>query len=539
MRTATFIATAGIFCMLAPTACTTDDVDVDPPDNTPARNLFPIDDDAFAEYLLFLMVPGLVENSVGEATRYSLDIDLVEGVTELSLSKTTSAVDALTSAGVATATTKISNLDGIQHFVNLESLKITSNEITSLDVRALSQLSVLEMNFNLVGSLDLRSNPNLVRLRYKASASANDQQRLTQIDLSANSSLRHLYLPEHDLRAIDLTANVMVDDTLDLSENPGPDGDRATADIVVPAAIFDQVPPENRLGVISDADAPVQLSLTAAGTSFSEQGGTITVTASLNRVAEAPVTLRLALSGDAVQGVDYEIDSTMLTISPGATEANATITGVDDNEEEGAETVTVSAVDVMNAQAGVVDISLTINDDDIVVALVLNEVLYDPPADAPGDANGDGTREPNEDEFVELVNVSDQPADLSGFRMFDAAAFDMNEPRHTVPSGTILAPNQALVVFGGGAPVGAFGGAIVQVANGFENRLNLNNSGDQFILQDASGATLITFDVEPLSNNPDESYTRDPDLTGDFVQHAAVVDGVFYSPGTRTDGNNF
>ena len=31
----------------------------------------------------------------------------------------------------------------------------------------------------------------------------------------------------------------------------------------------------------------------------------------------------------------------------------------------------------------------------------MNEVLYDPPSGSIGDANGDGTRDPNEDEFVE------------------------------------------------------------------------------------------------------------------------------------------
>ena len=50
---------------------------------------------------------------------------------------------------------------------------------------------------------------------------------------------------------------------------------------------------------------------------------------------------------------------------------------------------------------------------------------------------------------------------------------------------------------------------------------------------------VLEFDVEPLSNNPDESYTRYPDVTGDFVQHASAVDGVLYSPGTRVDGTSF
>ena len=38
---------------------------------------------------------------------------------------------------------------------------------------------------------------------------------------------------------------------------------------------------------------------------------------------------------------------------------------------------------------------------------------YDPPSGLPGDANNDGVRDPNEDEFVEFVNISDSCIDLS------------------------------------------------------------------------------------------------------------------------------
>ena len=96
-----------------------------------------------------------------------------------------------------------------------------------------------------------------------------------------------------------------------------------------------------------------------------------------------------------------------------------------------------------------------------------------------------------------------------------------------------------LVLFGGGSPEGDFGGAIVQTANGWENQMNLNNSGDVLTIQRPNGQVIISFDIEPLSNNPDESYTRDPELTGEFVQHASVEEGVLYSPGTRADGSSF
>ena len=54
---------------------------------------------------------------------------------------------------------------------------------------------------------------------------------------------------------------------------------------------------------------------------------------------------------------------------------------------------------------------------------------------------------------------------------------------------------------------------------------------------DSSGNMIIEFDVTPLSDNPNESYTRDPDLSGGFVQHNGVS-GTLFSPGTKTDGTS-
>ncbi|MCC5834663.1 MAG: lamin tail domain-containing protein [Opitutales bacterium] len=86
-----------------------------------------------------------------------------------------------------------------------------------------------------------------------------------------------------------------------------------------------------------------------------------------------------------------------------------------------------------------------------------------------GDANNDGDIHNTRDQFIELVNIDDHPVDLSGYRIGD----DLDD-RHLIPDGTILYPNTALVVFGGGEPRGTFGGAIVQVASGGGNGLGLN-----------------------------------------------------------------
>ena len=170
-------------------------------------------------------------------------------------------------------------------------------------------------------------------------------------------------------------------------------------------------------------------------------------------------------------------------------------------------------------------------------SLLLNEVLYDPSnSGLDGDANGDGEYVHNDDEFVELVNVSNSNLDISGYEFYDNANLMSGMPNHIVPPGTVLSPMKAYVVFGGGNPTGDFGGAIVHTASA--SVLNLNNSSDTLTIKNDIGETIIVFDVEALSNNPNESYSRLPDICGDFVQHNSTSLGLF-SPGTKSNGDTF
>lgn len=170
-------------------------------------------------------------------------------------------------------------------------------------------------------------------------------------------------------------------------------------------------------------------------------------------------------------------------------------------------------------------------------SLLLNEVLYDPSnSGLDGDANGDGEYVHNEDEFVELINVSNSNLDISGYEFYDNTNLMSGMPNHVVPPGTILPSMKAYVVFGGGIPEGDFGGAIVHTASA--SVLNLNNSSDTLTIKNEIGETLIVFDIEALSNNPNESYSRLPDICGDFVQHNSTSLGLF-SPGTKSNGDPF
>jgi len=309
------------------------------------------------------------------------------------------------------------------------------------------------------------------------------------------------------------------------------------------------------------------VTLSVDNTQLSEDNQTVELIAVLNSSADESLNIPISISGTAQEAVDFSISASEIQIEPGSLAGSISITSIQDNETEDVEQITIS---IMRASDVIVlssDITIDLLDDDsdsdgdgIVDAeddcpseagypeyngcpqplIIINEVLYDPPSGNTGDANGDGTREAQEDEFIEFYNMGGQ-IDISGYTISDAA-----QERHVFPSGTILPANGVLVLFGGGNPTGSFGGAIVQTAS--TGLLNMNNAGDMVTMHDSNGNEILTFDVEPLSNNPDEAYTRYPDLNevpnenGDiFFQHAGIAeaDGRLFSPGTKLDGTNF
>lgn len=181
----------------------------------------------------------------------------------------------------------------------------------------------------------------------------------------------------------------------------------------------------------------------------------------------------------------------------------------------------------------------------MVGKVLFNEVLTDGNTD--GDPNQDGTKDPVEDEFVELVNVSNETLDLSGWMVVES---DWEEwlPRYTFPQGTTLAPLGAVVLFGGGNAPESTDAVFYDISNaedpGIPYGLDLDDSGDLVRLVDKDFLTVAALAYGDEGGNPavsDESLTRDPDLTGTFAPHtfAENADGAIFSPGTRVDGSAF
>jgi hypothetical protein len=222
----------------------TDDVDIPVPVDPNEGYTFQIPDRAFGEYMVYRGIPGVQQrldtlDTGALQTNFYLNPALVVGVNALSLSKTSSNVSDLEAAGVATAAQKIQDLSGVEFFTGLDTLIVTSNDLVSLDLSANVDLVELSMNFCKVEALDVSACPNLKKLRFRGSSQAN--ALLNEIDLSNNLQLRHLHLRSHAFSSIDLSANVALVEEVDFSENPGPDGNSGTSDIVIPAAIYDQV----------------------------------------------------------------------------------------------------------------------------------------------------------------------------------------------------------------------------------------------------------------------------------------------------------
>jgi hypothetical protein len=171
--------------------------------------------------------------------------------------------------------------------------------------------------------------------------------------------------------------------------------------------------------------------------------------------------------------------------------------------------------------------------------LVINEFLADPPDGLSGDANNDGERGTNQDEFIEVINRTAEPVDISGFTLSDADGV-----RHVFAPGSVLPPFEVAVVFGGGLPRGSFGNAsatgLVFVAS--TGGLSLNNGGDTIKLADDKGGVVQEIKFGAIEGNAGQSINRDPDANGlGFAPHTAVARDRrrLFSPGAKVDGQAF
>lgn len=117
---------------------------------------------------------------------------------------------------------------------------------------------------------------------------------------------------------------------------------------------------------INDNDTAPTVSWTSDSSSSLENAGTVTITAELNTVSGADVTVPFVVTGTATgSGTDYSITASPITISAGAATATITITVVNDVLDENNETVIVTMGAPSNASQGTTTVyTATITDND-------------------------------------------------------------------------------------------------------------------------------------------------------------------------------
>lgn len=215
------------FLMLAVcgVSCTTNDV-VDE-GGTTEKDLYEIKDVALGEYLVYNCTRDdenklPFETAIVQDGKYFLDKNKAATVESLYLVKNDTQVGVLEEAGLATAAQKIVDMDGLQFFTSLKSLKLTSNLIEKMDLTALSQLQEVEMNNNMMSSIDLSGNTELVRFRFGANSEADASHKLSSISFAHNTKIEHIYLKGQNLQegGFVLPTDYSQLKELDLSENP-------------------------------------------------------------------------------------------------------------------------------------------------------------------------------------------------------------------------------------------------------------------------------------------------------------------------------
>ena len=95
----------------------------------------------------------------------------------------------------------ISNLTGLETFVNITGLDCSQNSISNIDVSANDQLVLLNCGNNDFTSIDVSN--NVLLQVFSCSSSL-----ITSLDLSQNTALSELYLPFSAIETLDLTSNV-------------------------------------------------------------------------------------------------------------------------------------------------------------------------------------------------------------------------------------------------------------------------------------------------------------------------------------------
>ncbi len=94
----------------------------------------------------------------------------------------------------------INSLVGIESFINLQNLNCSINNLTELNISALSSLTNLRCDSNMLNSLDLSQNTLLTDL-------ACNNNNLSVVDVTNNPNLEALFCDSNPINSLDITQN--------------------------------------------------------------------------------------------------------------------------------------------------------------------------------------------------------------------------------------------------------------------------------------------------------------------------------------------
>lgn len=133
-------------------------------------------------------------------------------------------------------------------------------------------------------------------------------------------------------------------------------------------------------------------------------------------------------------------------------------------------------------------------------------------------------------EFVELVQLSSHPTDLSGWTLGDASSI-----RHRFGSGAVMRGGQAMVIFGGfdalPSPV-----AKAEFLSASAGGLSLNNGGDAVVLRNAQSNLIERVVYQAADLVARSSLVREPMPDGAYRSHSSLGNEA-WSPGEFIAGH--
>lgn len=115
-----------------------------------------------------------------------------------------STVDAEAKTGTLNVNNKsISDLTGIEAFINITQLRFDDNSVSTIDISVLTGLTQIRGANNNLSTINVSSNTNLTQIRLQ-------NNNLGSLDIATNTALRRLYLQNNALPALNTSTNTLL-----------------------------------------------------------------------------------------------------------------------------------------------------------------------------------------------------------------------------------------------------------------------------------------------------------------------------------------